>query len=97
MKALKIISTAIAIVILSMPALAQQALSGSVTKVDEPNGTISIQRDQTGTVGANTAGVSDEFKVQDGLLFNAVQVGDKVVFTAAEMGGVKTITKLEKQ
>jgi Cu/Ag efflux protein CusF len=66
-------------------------------KVDELNGKITIQQTQSGTVGANTGGATDDFKVQDGLLFNAVQPGDKVIFTATEIGGVKTITKLEKQ
>jgi Cu/Ag efflux protein CusF len=30
-------------------------------------------------------------------MFNALKEGDQVVFTATEIGGVKTITKLEKQ
>jgi Cu/Ag efflux protein CusF len=96
MKIAKIV-LATAIVIISSEALAQQALTGSITKADEANGKIAIQQTQSGTVGANTGGAADEFKVQDGLLFNAVQVGDKVVFTVTEIGGVKTITKLEKQ
>jgi Cu/Ag efflux protein CusF len=69
----------------------------SITKIDEPNGTITIQQTQSCTVGANAGAATDDFKVQDGLLFNALQAGDKVVFTATEIGGVKTITKLEKQ
>jgi Cu/Ag efflux protein CusF len=92
-----ILTSAAAIAIISSGALAQQALSGSITKVDEANGKITIQQTQSGTVGANAAGAADEFKVQDGLVFNAVQAGDKVVFTAAEIGGVRTITKLQKQ
>jgi Cu/Ag efflux protein CusF len=43
------------------------------------------------------AGATDELKVQDGLLFNALQAGDKVVFTVTDIGGVRTITKLQKQ
>jgi Cu/Ag efflux protein CusF len=78
-------------------AIAQQSLTGTISKVDEANGKIAIQQTQGGTVGANSGAVAEEFKVQDGLLFNAVQPGDKVVFTATEVGGVKTITKLEKQ
>ena len=58
---------------------------------------IAIQQTQTGTIGANSGGAAEEFKVQDGLAFNAFQPGDKVVFTATEIGGAKTITKLEKQ
>jgi Cu/Ag efflux protein CusF len=88
---------ATAIVILGSEALAQQALTGSVTKVDEANGKIAIQQTQSGTVGTSTGGAAEEFKVQDGLLFNALRPGDKVVFTVTEADGVKTITKLEKQ
>src|SRR5450631_4893938 len=98
MKIAKIIlASAAAVAFMSSAALAQQALTGSITKVDESNGKITIQQTQSGTVGANSGGASDEFKVQDGLLFNAVQAGDKVVFTATDIGGVKTITKLQKQ
>jgi Cu/Ag efflux protein CusF len=84
-----ILASAAAIAIISSGALAQQALTGSITKVDEANGKITIQQTH--------AGATDEFRVQDGLLFNAVQAGDKVVFTATEIGGVRTITKLQKQ
>jgi len=91
-----IFASAVAIAIISSGALAQQALTGSITKVDEASGKITIQQTQGGTVGSNTAGAADEYKVQDGLLFNAMQVGDKVVFTAAEVDGVRTITKLQK-
>jgi Cu/Ag efflux protein CusF len=92
-----ILATAMAFAIVSSGALAQQGLTGSVTKVDELNGKITIQPTQSGTVGAATGGAAEDFKVQDGLLFNALQAGDKVVFTATEVGGVKTITKLEKR
>jgi Cu/Ag efflux protein CusF len=96
MKIAKII-LASAIAIVGSGALAQQTLTGSITKIDEVNGKITIQQTQSGTVGANAGGATDDFKVQDGLLFNAFQTGDKVVFTATEIGGVKTITKLQKQ
>lgn len=77
-------------------AIAQQSLTGTISKVDEANGKIAIQQTQSGTVGANS-GAAEELKVQDGLVFNAVQPGDKVVVTVTEAGGIKTITKLEKQ
>jgi Cu/Ag efflux protein CusF len=96
MKIAKII-LATAVVIISSGAFAQQTLTGSVTKVDEANGKITVQQTQSGTVGTTTGSAAEDFKVQDGLLFNALQPGDKVVFTATEAGGVKTITKLEKQ
>jgi Cu/Ag efflux protein CusF len=97
MKIAKII-LATAVIMFGSAASAQQSLSGSVTRIDEANGKITIQKAQSGTVGTTGAGsAAEEFKVQDGLLFNALQPGDKVMFTATEVGGVKTITKLEKQ
>jgi Cu/Ag efflux protein CusF len=92
-----ILASAMVLAVISSGALAQQALTGAITKLDEANGKITIQQTQTGTVGANTGGAAEDFKVQDGLIFNAFQVGDKVAFTATDVGGVKTITKLEKQ
>ena len=78
-------------------ALAKQSMTGTISKVEEANGKIAIQHAQSGTVGASGSGAAEEFKVQDGLVLNAVKPGDKVSFTVTESGGVKTITKLEKQ
>jgi Cu/Ag efflux protein CusF len=97
MKIAKMVLATATIAFIGSSAMAQQAVTGSITKVDEAKGTMAIQPTQSGTVGANTSGAAEDFKVQDGLLFNAFQTGDKVVFTATEIGGVKTITKLEKQ
>jgi Cu/Ag efflux protein CusF len=85
-----------AITLISSVAFAQQALTGTVTGIDRINGTIAIKQTQSGTVGANTGGAAEEFKVQNGML-NALHAGDKVAFSATEMGGTKTITKIEKQ
>jgi Cu/Ag efflux protein CusF len=69
MKIAKIISAgAAAVALIGSGALAQQSLSGSITKVDEANGKITIQQTQSGTVGANTSGAAEDFKVQDGLV-----------------------------
>ena len=78
-------------------AIAQQSLTGTISKVDEANGKIGIQQTQSGTVGANPGAAGEEFKVQDGLIFNAVKPGDKVAVTVTDVGGVRTVTKLEKQ
>jgi Cu/Ag efflux protein CusF len=74
-----------------------QQMRGLIEKVDEPNGSITVQRTPEGTVGANSAAKSDKFAVQDGLLFNSVREGDKVSFTAQEINGVNTITNLKKE
>jgi Cu/Ag efflux protein CusF len=72
-------------------------MSGVVTKGDESQGTIRIQSAQPGTVGGTSADTSEDFKVRDGLLFNALQRGDKVQFSMEQTNGAKTITKLEKR
>jgi Cu/Ag efflux protein CusF len=78
-------------------AIAQQSMTGTITRVDEASGKVAIQQAQGGTVGSSSGGAAEEFKVQDGLVFNAIKPGDKVTFTVTESGGVKTITRLEKQ
>jgi len=47
--------------------------------------------------GRASYGMVEEFKVQDGLLFDAVPPGDEAVFSASEMNGATTITKLSEQ
>jgi Cu/Ag efflux protein CusF len=86
-----------ALTIYGSVALAQQALTGTITKIDRINGTVAIQQTQSGTVGANTGGAAEEFKAQGGLSLDAWHAGDKVTFSTTEAGGVKTITKLQKQ
>jgi Cu/Ag efflux protein CusF len=87
-----------ALTIAATTAFAQQTLRGSIAKVDEANGKITILLTPDGTVGASSgAGNTEDFKVQDGLIYNAVQAGDKVTFTAETMNGGKTITKLQKE
>jgi len=77
-------------------AFAQQAMKGVVTGIDELAGTISIQQIASSAVGAGGA-ATDSYKVQDGLLFNAVHLGDKVAVSVATIDGAKTITQLDKQ
>jgi Cu/Ag efflux protein CusF len=98
MKLAKIILAGTAtLTIISSAALAQQTPAGRITKIDRLSGTVAIQQMQDGTVGANTAGAAEEFKVQDGLSLEALHAGDRVTYSATEKGGVKTITKLDKQ
>lgn len=83
--------------IIGSAALAQQARTGTLTKVDRIHGTVAIQQTQDGTVGANTGGLAEEFKIQNGLSLDNLHAGDKVTFSSTETGGSKTITKLQKQ
>jgi Cu/Ag efflux protein CusF len=98
MQTAKTILAAAAVVLLTCSgAIAQQSMTGTISKVDEAGGKVAIQQTQAGTVGAASGAAPEEFKVQDGLLFNAIKPGDKVSFTVTDTGGVKTITKMEKQ
>jgi Cu/Ag efflux protein CusF len=74
---------------------ADQNAKGMITGINRLNGTIAIEPAQEGTVGQS--GASEQYKVQDGAMLDAVHAGDRVTFSARENGGVKTITKLEKQ
>ena len=97
MKIIQTISAcAITIALAMSAASAQQAMKGVVTAIDEPAGTLSIQQTTTGTVGANAAAATDSYRVQDGLLFNAVRLGDKVAISVETIDGVKTITLTTK-
>lgn len=97
MKPAKIVLTSLAAAsLLTSAALAEQSMSGMVTKIDRLGGTISIQQTQTGTVGA-AGGVVQDYKVPKGQSLDAFHAGDKVTFTTTESGGSKIIDKLDKQ
>jgi Cu/Ag efflux protein CusF len=99
MKIAKILSAGIAaLTILSSGALAQQAQTGTITGINRLNDTIAIKQTQSGTVGANNGGASEEFKVQKGQSLEDLHAGDKVTFSVTtETGGNRTITKLQRQ
>jgi Cu/Ag efflux protein CusF len=79
-------------------AYAQQAtFKGEITKLDEATGTVTLKQDQSGTVGGGASSATADYKVKDGLMFNAVKPGDKVQVTVDRVDGKSTITKLEKQ
>ena len=87
-----------ALTLFSSVASAQQAMTGAgtITTIDRIRGFIAIRQTQEGTVGANTGAAATEFKVQ-GSSLEALHAGDRVKFSATEAGGVKTITKIDKQ
>jgi hypothetical protein len=60
-------------------------------------GIVSVREMHQGMAGMISYGMVEAFKVQDGLLFDAVRSGDEVVFSASEINGAMTITKLSEQ
>jgi Cu/Ag efflux protein CusF len=98
MKIAKIIlAGTVVLTLIGSAALAQQALTGTVTAIDRINRSVAIRQTQSGTVGANTGGAAEEFKVQNGLSLDDLHAGDRVSFSASETGGVKTVTKFQAQ
>ena len=78
---------------LSAVALADELFFGLVTKVYRANGKIGIQLQQNGAI----AGAIIDFDVLDGLPFDEVEPGDRLRFSAEQIGGVWTITRFQRQ
>lgn len=90
-----ILAGASALSILTSVASAE-TLTGRVMGINRLNNTIAIQQTQDSTVGAN-GGAPEEFRAQDGVSLDNVHVEDRVTYSVAKTGGVKTITKIERQ
>jgi Cu/Ag efflux protein CusF len=73
----------------------RESLKGEVATVDEASGKIGIKL--AGTVGSGDTTAPISFKVQDGLVFNAVKPGDKVSIVVERNGDEMTIKKLTKE
>jgi len=74
---------------------AQDTLKGEVATIDEASGKIGIKL--SGTVGSGDTMAPTSFKVEDGLVFNAVKPGDKVSIVVERSGENLTIKKLTKE
>jgi Cu/Ag efflux protein CusF len=102
MRAAKIVLTSLVLTnlavasLITTAALAQEAKSGIVTKIDRLTGTIGVQQTQTGTVGAAGSAVQ-EFKVPKAQSLEDLHAGDKVTYSTSGGGDGKTIDKLTKQ
>jgi Cu/Ag efflux protein CusF len=95
----KLVLASVAAISISSAALAQEfQTTGRIMKIDQASGKITLQHKQGGTVGAATTNnLVDEYKIQDGLKLNGLQVGDPVAYTEAQVDNVWTVTKIQKQ
>jgi len=66
---------------------ATETLRGVIASVDQGNDTIKIRLSQDKT---------EQFNVQDGLIFNAVRYGDQVEVIVQNIAGAKTIVGLKE-
>ena len=78
-------------------AVAQQSLNGMITRIDRLNGTIAIRQAQSGTVGANGGGATEQQFKAPAAMLDTVHAGDRITFAVSESGGSKTITKIDKE
>jgi Cu/Ag efflux protein CusF len=85
-----------ALSIVGTSALAQQARTGMVTRIDRISGTITIKDMPDGTTGANAGAATEEFRIHDGARLNVLHAGDRVTFATSDTAGTKTITKIDK-
>jgi len=92
-----IMAATAALSIIGSSAFAQQALTGTVMRIDRLNGTVNIQQTQSGTVGAGGSAAAEQYKVQSGISLDALHAGDKVNYSATGTGDAKTITKLDRK
>ena len=92
-----VLAGAAAFVAVSSTALAQQTHTGTITQLNRLNNTVAIRQTQNGTVGANTGGVAEEFKVGSGVSLETLHAGDIVNYSVNDNGGAKTITKLDRR
>lgn len=84
-----VIAYATMITFMGGAASAQQAIKGNITSIDEPGGDIYLALVAPSTVGSSGAVTTERYKVRDGLLFNAVRPGDRVLFSFETIDGVK--------
>jgi len=98
MKTAKIVSLGVAaFAVVNSVASAEQARLGVITEINRLNNTIAIRQIQSGTVGANTGGASEQFKMQNGISLDALHAGDRVSFSVTEAGGTKAVSKIDRQ
>ena len=86
-----------ALIFLGSAALAQQEQSGQVTRVNRLNNTIAVRPIQDGTVGANSAGAEQEFRVKDGVSLEDLHAGNRITYAVTDSGGIKTVTSFKRQ
>jgi protein-tyrosine-phosphatase len=73
--------------VLTTPTRSREMLQGMVTVIDERNDRITVRL---------TSDIVADFKVQDGLVFDAVRRGDQVKLTLETIDGTRTIVDLRR-
>jgi len=78
-----------------LPAQAQSLISGTVTKVDESAGKITLKHGPIKKLDMDE-GMTMVFRAADPAMLKTVKAGDKVKFDADKVNGQFTVTRIEK-
>ncbi|MGO4175434.1 copper-binding protein [Bosea sp. TAF32] len=90
---LKTIAATLAFLIVALPAAAQ-SVSGTVTKVDEAQGKLTINHGAIKNLDMDA--MTMVFRAGDPAMLKGLKVGDKIKFDADRVNGQITVTKLQK-
>lgn len=77
------------------PAYAQSMIAGTVTKIDESAGKITLKHGPIKKLDMDE-GMTMVFRAADPAMLKALKTGDKVKFDADKINGQFTVTKIEK-
>ena len=83
----------LAFLIAALPAAAQ-SVSGTVTKVDEAQGKLTINHGPIKNLDMDA--MTMVFRVADPAMLKGLKAGDKIKFDADRVNGQITVTKLQK-
>jgi Cu(I)/Ag(I) efflux system protein CusF len=86
-------TTALALLLLALPAAAQ-SVSGTVTKVDEPQGKLTINHGPIKNLDMDA--MTMVFRAGDPAMLKGLKAGTKVKFDADRVNGQITVTRLQK-
>lgn len=83
----------LALLLLALPAAAQ-SVSGTVTKIDEPQGKLTINHGAIKNLDMDS--MTMVFRAGDPAMLKGLKAGDKIKFDADRVNGQITVTKLQK-
>ena len=83
----------LALLLLALPAAAQ-SVSGTVTKVDEPKGKLTINHGAIKNLDMDA--MTMVFRAADPAMLKDLKAGDKIKFDADRVNGQITVTKIQK-
>jgi Cu/Ag efflux protein CusF len=78
-----------------LAANAQELVDGTVTKIDEPAGKITLKHGPIKKLEMDE-GMTMVFRAQDPAMLKTVKVGDRVKFEADRINGQLTVTKIQR-